>query len=393
MRRLATAIAACAGLLASVGAHADDGADHPAVASRSSPKKTVQTQPRTQFKAGNATRAKSPAHAALAENNPRGALRFLDDRTLSLSPGERSSVAGQAYFMLGRYAEARRELINAVRLRPSSAVDHYWLARTYAASGSPALAASRFEQAEWCGMETAELHYHWALALQAVGSPLGRVERRLCPAGAMPKPGDFALGGIIVAVTSDRPIEITLCEQNSALGHALRCVQLDPSCGDCWKLAGDIWLAAKEPGTASTMYAEAAELLKGKAKGACLLSWAECALSLGELDHYLSRMRDGLILSDKKMDSTRLAAAFDTVAAEVALRGELSRQIRYLKLAVELQSTPSRRIALAEALMQARDPAEALSHLRLAREEGPTAEQAQRIDAVTQQAGFFAAPP
>lgn len=393
MRRLALTIAAFAGLGAAAIVRANDAADEPAIAGRASARKTVQSQTRIQQGAKNSAPVKSPAHAALAENNPRTALRLLDDRTLRLSPGERSSVAGQAYFMLGRYAEARRELINAVRLRPSSAVDHYWLARTYAASGSPALAASRYEQAQWCGLETAELHYHWALALQAVGSPLGRVERRLCPAGARPKPGDFTLGGIIVAVTSDRPIEITLCEQNSALGHALRCVQLDPHCGDCWKLAGDIWLAAKEPGTASTMYAEAAELLKGKAKGDCLLAWAECALSLGELDNYLSRMRDGLILSDKKMDSARLAAAFDTVAGEVALRGELARQIRYLKLAVELQSTPSRRIALAEALMQARDPAEALAQLRLAREAGPTAEQSRRIEAATQRAGFFAAPP
>ncbi len=392
MPRLATALAACLGLWAAATVRADDGAEQPAASSRTS-KPSVAAKTRTTSQTKQTVRAKSPAHAALADNNPRGALRLLDDRTVRLTPGDRSSVAGQAYFMLNRFAEARRELINAVRLRPSSAIDHYWLARTYAASGSPALAASRYEQAEWCGMETAELHYYWALALQAVGSPLGRVERRLCPAGAQPKPGDFTLGGIIVAVTTERPIEITLCEQNSALGHALRCVQLDPTCGDCWKLAGDIWLAAKEPATASNMYAEAAELLKGKAKGVCLLSWAECALSLGQLDHYLSRMRDGLILSDKKMDSARLAAAFDTVAGEVALRGELSRQIRYLKLAVELQSTPTRRIALAEALMQARDPAEALSQLRAAREEGPTAEQTQRIDAVTQQAGFFAAPP
>jgi len=392
MRRLATAIAACAALVIAVTARAADGPNQPAVASRTA-SKSVAPQNLSLSRAQNSARAKSPVHAALADNNPRQALRLLEDRTLRLAPAERSSIAGQAYFMMGRFAEARRELINAVRIRPSFANDHYWLARTYAASGSPALAASRYEQAQWCGMETAELHYHWALALQAVGSPLGRVERRLCPAGAMPKPGDFTLGGIIVSVTSTVPIEITLCEQNSALGHALRCVQLDPTCGECWKLAGDIWLAAKEPGTASTMYAEAAELLKGKPRGECLLAWAESALSMGELDHYLSRMRDGLILSNKRMDSARLAAAFDTVAGEVALRGELSRQIRYLKLAVELQSTPSRRIALAEALMQARDPAEALSQLRLAREEGPTAEQARRIDTVTQQADFFAAPP
>lgn len=392
MRRLATAIAACAAVFTAAGVRAADGPDRPTAAGRA-PRKSTPAPELSHSPSRQSIRGKSPAHAALAENNPRNALRLLDDRTIRLTPAERNSVAGQAYFMLGKYTEARRELISAVRLRPSSAIDHFWLARTYAASGSPALAASRYEQAQWCGMETAELHYHWALALQAVGSPLGRVERRLCPAGAMPRPGDFTLGGVIVSVTSAPPIEITLCEQNSALGHALRCVQLDPTCGECWKLAGDIWLAAKEPGTASTMFAEAAELLKGKPRGECLLAWAQCALSLGELDHYLARMRDGLILSDAKMDSTRLAAAFDTVAGEVALRGELSRQIRYLKLAVELESTPSRRIALAEALMQARDPAEALAQLRLARENGPTAEQAQRIDAVTRQADFFAAPP
>jgi len=387
MRRPAMLIAACLGCFAVGVSRADEDVAGTAVATRKSAK---NHSPAHLTRGGH---AKSPVHAALADNNPRRALRLLEDRTIRLSPAEQHSVAGQAYFMLEKYSDARRELISAVRLRPTGAADHYWLARTYAASGSPALATSRYEQANWCGMETAELHYHWALALQALGNPLGRVERRLCPAGAMPRPGDFTLGGIVVAVTTSRPIEITLCEQNSALGHALRCVQLDAGCGDCWKLAGDIWLAAKEPATASTMYAEAAELLKGKAKGECLLAWAQCGLVQGELDHYLSRMRDGLILSDKQMDSARLAAAFDTVAGEVALRGELSRQIRYLKLAVELQSTPARRIALAEALMQARDPAEALSQLRVAREEGPSREQLARIDAATQQAGFFAAPP
>jgi len=387
MRRVATAIAVWASLTCVGVSRADDGSAGTAIATRTSarhhsPAHSIQPK----F-------AKSAVHAALAAEDPRKALRLLDERTIQLTPAERHSVAGQAYFMLGKFSEARRELISAVRLRPAGAVDHYWLARTYAASGSPALATSRYEQAHWCGMETPELHYHWALALQALGSPLGRVERRLCPAGAMPKPGDFTLGGIVVSITKETPIEITLCEQNSALGHALRCVQLDNDCGDCWKLAGDIWLAAKEPATASAMFAEAAELLRGKARGECLLNWAQCALSLGELDHYLSRMRDGLILLDKEVDSARLAAAFDTVAGEVALRGELSRQIRYLKLAVELKSTPTRRIALAKALMQARDPAEALSQLRVAREEDPTPRQLEQIEAATQQAGFFAAPP
>ena len=335
----------------------------------------------------------SPAHAALAAGNPRRALDLLQSRTCTLSPADRHSVAGRACFELGQFTEARRELLSAVRMRPNRAIDHYWLGRAYAASGSPALATNRFEQAHWSGLETAELHYHWALALQTIGSPLGRVQRRLCPAGALPKPGDLAMGGIVVSVDTNVPMHVVLCERNSALGHALRCVQLDPKCGDCWKLAGDIWFAAKEPGTASVMYEGAVGALAGKAKGDCLLQWARCALALGKLDDYLSRMRDGLILQGKEMDSARLAEAYDTAASEVSIRGDLARQIRYLKLAVELRPTAQRETALAEVLLQAHQPGDALAHLQAARELAPPAELRRRIDLAVARASFFTAAP
>ncbi len=319
-------------------------------------------------------------HAALAAGDPRRALEMLESRTLRLPLAERHSIEGRARFLLGDYALARRKLKSATRLRPAHAWDLYWLGRAYAASGMPALAATNFQEAHWNGLETADLHYHWALVLKSLNESLGKISQRRWPNDdTQPtKPGTRALGGLVVGPVLSRPGWVIISPPNSAIYQVHRAIALDPERGDALLLCGEIWAAADRHETAVSMFENAARRLKEEDLTQCHQCWAASLLAMGDFDGYLTQTRKSMRLTGG-VDSVLLAQCYDRVAREVARRGDLKRQIRYLTLSAELDPDVDRLIILADALLQAQRSGDAAGYLRQALQHNPTRGQRRKI--------------
>ena len=340
-----------------------------------------------------APRYPTPAHAALANGEPRRVLELLDAHAARLPLAERRSLEGRAYFLLGDYSKARKHLESAVGLRPNHAEDLYWLGRAYAASGLPSLAAARFEEAAWNGMQTADLHYHFATALLAMNQPLGRVSQKRVPekSAEAVEPGTFALGGFVIGTVITRPGRVVVSPPNSAIYQVYRALALDGERGEAWLLAGRIWSGAGRHEQAVACFARAAHKLPPEQAAAAYEGWAAGLLALGDLDGYLEQSWQCLRLKGRN-EAAELARCYDRAAAETARRGDLKGQVRYLKLGADLDPQVDRLLALADALLQGRKPDEAIRYLQLAKEQQPDRAQRQKIEQKMQIATYLAAP-
>ncbi len=335
----------------------------------------------------------SPAHAALAYGHPRRALEILDSRVSRLTPAERHAIAGRARLALGEFTAARRELTSATRMRPNRAEDQYWLGRALLAGGSPTLAAARFKKANWRGLDNAELHRYWAIALRDAGQRLGRIVRRTLPknTNTPPEPGTFAFGGIVLGSIPRRPETVAVSPPNSAIYHAYRALQLDPTGADALLLCAEIWAHANRHEEAVACYARAADRLGNADLVRCHEGWAESLLALGEFDDCLKHAKQAMKL-DGGIESGKLARCYDRTADRAARRGEAARQIRYLKLAAELQPDPERLIALSDALAESNQYVEAVTYLRNALDQQPSAYQQVTIQQRLSLATYLASP-
>jgi tetratricopeptide (TPR) repeat protein len=296
--------------------------------------------------------------------------------------------------LLGNHALARRKLEEAVHLRPKHPADLYWLGRAYAACGAPALAASRFQEANWNGLDTAEVHYHWAVALQSLGKLLGTLSQRQWPddAESPATPGSFVPGGLVVGPAPDRLGWVIVCPPNSALYQVYRALESEPQWGQALLSGAEVWAAANRHRQAVSLFVRAARHLEGEDLAArCHESWADSLLALGDLDGYLERTRQRIRLSDN-IDSAHLARCYDRAARQAAQRGDLRRQIRYLTFAVELEPAVHRLITLADALLQAQRSDDAHRYLQTALEQDPSRQQRRQILSRLQRTTHLASP-
>jgi tetratricopeptide (TPR) repeat protein len=356
------------------------------------------TAPATQpALASQSPRAEQPAtdvHAALAAGDAKEVLRLLESGNVRLHPAERASIDGRAHFLLGEYAEARRKLEAALRQRPNDAENRYWLGRVHAAAGMPALAVEKFQEANWNRLDTADLHYHWAVALKSLNELLGKVAQRAWrdDAAESPRPGALALDGLIVGDVPARPGWVLVSPPNSALYQAYRTVELEPKRGEAWRLCGEIWAALNRHEPAARAFEKAAPLLPSGDRSTCHEQWAQSLLAVGDFDGYLEQQHQRLELLGE-VNSKEMARCYDVAAREVARRGDLKRQVRYLTLAAELDSSDVERlISLADALLQAQRAADASRYLKTAMEQGPSREQRKQIQQRLQATAYLAAP-
>ena len=368
-------------------------ADASAPADRSPVKGNTQatSKPRAPGATG---RPSSEARAALAAGDAKRALELAESDTLRLSPAERFSIAGEAYFLLGDYPEARRKLEAALRQRPNNASDLYWLGRVQAAAGLPALAAARYEEAAWNGLDTADLHYRWALALKAGNELLGKITQYPPEKNAKeaPAPGTFTARGLVVGPVPSRPGWIVVSPPSSAIYQVHRAIELDAGQGDALLLCGEIWAAVNRHEQAAAAFARAAEHVDAKDLAKCRQEWAASLLVLGDLDGYLEQTKLRLSAAGN-VDSAELARSYDQAAREAARRGDLQRQIRYLTQAVELdEAGVDRLIGLADALMQVQRVEDAARYLRTALQHSPSRKQRKDIAERLQQATYLTSP-
>jgi tetratricopeptide (TPR) repeat protein len=332
--------------------------------------------------------------AALDSGDANGALDQLNSRTLEIPVEQRWLLEGRAHLILGDYAEARRKLESAVRARPKETSDLYWLGRVYESDGAPALAATQYQQAYWNGLTSADLHYHWAVALKASGQLLGELSRCTPPeeSQAAPKPGDLACGGVVIGLVASKPVKVIVSPPESAIYQVYQALTLEPERGDSLLLCAEIWSAARKHEEATATYARAAEKLqKAEDLARCHDGWRSSLLALGDFDGYLKHTTERMKATGN-VDSIELARCYAQAARAVAQRGELQRQIRYLTMSVELDPNVDRLIELSDALTSAQRIAESEQRLRKAQERNPTPAQQREIRRRLDDAKYLATP-
>ena len=337
--------------------------------------------------------APTPAHQALASGQPERALALLQSRVLQLPPAERHSIAGRAHLALRSFHTARRELTSAVRMRPHHAGDLHALGRALLGCKAPSLAATQFARAHWRGLNSAELHHHWAVSLRDSGRALGEVSLRKIPPGKdqTPAAGSFALGGVVLGAVPRRPGAVAVSPPNSALFHACRAVQREPDRAGSLLLCGELWSLADRHAQAIAMFEKAVNGLEKDDLIRCHRKWADSLFAERRFDEYLRHARAALRVQGG-LDSVLLAACYDRVAGQVALRGEPAAQVRYLKFAAELHPSPDRLIRLADALSQANDYIGAVSYLKKALDKRPTPKQRREIVQRIARTTYLASP-
>lgn len=337
---------------------------------------------------------------ALDDGDVDAAKAALNDRDAAFSDAERHLIRGRISLLELRWPAARRDLQAAVRAAPKRSETHYWLGRVYQADGAHALASTCYQEAFALGMGTCDLHLHWARALRDSGSALGgvlRMEWRERFEEA-PRTADFLPEGIVVGAVRGRSDVVIVAPKNSAVYQMHKAISIDPSRSDALIEAGELWASIDQHELAIIHYRRAAKRLgaaRSAAAGAALARchglWAESALALGRLDAYLDHTRTQMQLSGGT-DSAQLADCYGKAAAEASARGELQRQIRFLTFAVELQPTPARFIALADALMLANRPADAQTYLSRALESHPSRAERAQIRSRLARASYLASP-
>lgn len=318
---------------------------------------------------------------ALAEGDGHLALKLLANGTQAFSPAEHASAEGRARFLLNEYSEARRKLEQALRQNSGATNDLYWLGRTYLALGMPALAAARFEEANWNKLETADLHYYWAVALQSSGDLMGKISRQAVPEqSATPlASGVFSASGLVVGPVTMQLGWVVVSPPASAIFQVHRALEIDPNRGDAWFLCGEIWAALNRHEEAVAAFARAAPLLSSEELIRCYKAWAASLLILGDIEGNLEQVKK-LVELGEVSQMGELASAYERVARTAAQGGDLKRQIKYLTLAVEAQPTViGRFVALADALIQAQRMDDAIRYLRTASRLNPTSEERNEI--------------
>ncbi|MFH1420339.1 MAG: tetratricopeptide repeat protein [Planctomycetota bacterium] len=347
----------------------------------SSPPPRSVSDTRSRTSAAPSSRTTADIHAALESGRPREALEMLNSRTTDLRPVEKHSLEGRAYYLSGDLRQARHKLKAAVDERPKHAEDLYWLGRTYAKSNSPTLAATYYQRASWSGLDTADLHYDWAVALKEAGQLLGNISRR-------PQPGEedqrltcggFVREGLVIGEVPSQQGWVIVSPVNSAIYQVHRALALEPEQPEALLLSGEVWLAVKREKEAALAFARAFERLsKAEDLSRCHAGWAASLLALGDVAGYLKHARKGMQALGA-VDSTAMAACFASAAGAMARRGDLPKQIRYLTLSVELWPRVDRLIELADALVMAQRTHEANQYLKKALAQNPSAQERREI--------------
>lgn len=338
-------------------------------------------------------RAETDVAAAIDRGDADAALTVLADGPVQLADSRRLYWTGRALLIKGDHLQARRKLGAALKLRPGDTATRYWLGRAFQVAGAAATASDHFRRAHLDGLDSAELHHHWAEARRDMGQVLGRLVQVPWTDGdaPMPAPGERHGDGIVIGTAPRAADRLIIASDDSAVYRVSEALRRAPDSGHTLMLAGEIWAAADRHEVAIGFFQKAAERLAGPALAACHDAWSRCCLALADADGFLEHARRAMEAAGT-VDAERMARCYDRAADEAALRGQLSRQIQFLKIGVETRPAVDRCIRLADALLAAQRPADATTYLRLAEQHNPSREQRSAIAQRLSRTAFLTSP-
>lgn len=361
----------------------------PEIASQSRPAGTSSPPDPNNLRTSSVDRA----YEALDRGDADAAAAIISDRGLNLAAADRHAIEGRISFLRGRLSPARRSLQSAIKLNQRRADSHYWLGRVYQSDGAHALAVSSFQRAYTLGLDSCDLHLHWARSLNASDVVLGEVHQQAWNTEftSIPQIGLFAFDGIVVQHVRGRSDVVIVAPHRSAIYQVHKAIAIDPTRADVKCFAGELWAKVNQHRTAVELIESAVQMLKPADRARSHELLAASSLALGRLDRYIEHTKQHMQLSGG-VDAGRLAAAYDAAADEASARGLLKKQLGYLTFAAELDATLHRLIRLADALLLAQRAEDAHRYLTNALEIRPTRAERAEINQRLARTSFLTSP-
>jgi tetratricopeptide (TPR) repeat protein len=268
-------------------------------------------------------------------------------------------VRARVAFERGLPEAARRDLQQALRIRPGHAVDLELLARTHARCARWALAIESYQRAADAGLDTAELHLGLARAYLNRRILLGEITvMRL--AGA--EPGTLVDGGYVLEPAAGDDHVFRVCPPASAIYHLVAARIRGATGPTIDVLEADIWLEAGFYNRARTLYAKA-ETDRSDAQAAEFYErYARACLRIGHVDQGLRLLRTAVRLDPEACRSVLVDAHLE-VSRHASIDGDFKLALYHLRQAVASNpDSPELHRRLGDAYARQRDHVRANEH-------------------------------
>jgi tetratricopeptide (TPR) repeat protein len=285
-------------------------------------------------------------------------------------------LLAMAYSKTDRPHAARHSFQSAIRLRPTSAEDHYLLGNLYFTQRKFALAVESYAEAERFGHDAPEMHYRMATCYYELGNYVGRIETRTVIGG---KAGQAMDGVYLLDAVPDRPGRFRVAPKASAIYHLRRALDSGLDTAEIHLLHGDIWLASRHYARAVEIYRAIEHKVPPAEEAGFYRRFAEACLGVDDLEGYLGRLERAVALGGPA-EKVVLPEAYRKVADRYNAAGDLANYIRYLELAAkEAPESAELRYRLGNAYYEAGREQDASRSWRITLELDPGHPDRQRL--------------
>ncbi len=249
------------------------------------------------------------------------------------------------------FDEARGYYLEAIRLNPGFAGDHYQLANLHLAQGRFALAAESYERAAGFGIAEPMLHFQLASAYFNLRNNFGRITEVEVASG---EAGRIHGELYLLEPVPGQPQRFRAAARNSAIYHAALAVErgLEATADVAWLIA-NIYLSGHRYEEAYTRYRALEAGIAEEERALFLYYVAQAALGLGKDAEYVEALQEAVRLDPDAYGSS-LVEAYVTVAERADQAGDREQRVRFLERAVgESPETASLHLLLASAYADA----------------------------------------
>jgi tetratricopeptide (TPR) repeat protein len=240
-------------------------------------------------------------------------------------------MLAEAQYNLGENEKARKNFVEAIKLNPRSASDHYQLGNIYLAGNFFALAAESYRSALRLGMESPVLHYKLGSAYFNLRNYFGRVAVRTVRSGT---PGTISDRWYLIEAVPGSKDTFHCAPEDSAIYQVAKA--LADGLGDrpdIHVLRASIYLNGRRYQQAYQMFAKIGPTVPKEDKALFYFYFAEAAFGTGHYGEYLDLLGKAIELNPEAYKST-LVDAYQRVADQYNEAGKLDKYIEYLAKAV-----------------------------------------------------------
>ncbi len=247
-------------------------------------------------------------------------------------------LLAEAHYEKEDYNKARTYYLEATKLNPDSAGDHYQLGNIFLAQKRFAKAAQSYEKAEQLGFSSGVFHFKLASVYFNLHRYLGKVTKAQVVGG---KPGEIKSNMYLIDPVPGQKDTFYVAGNRSAVFQVAKAQKEGIDIFDIHFLEANIWLSARRYANANKIYGRLEDKVRPEDAGLFWYHWAQSALELGQYDAYLKRLMKAAEAEPDVYKST-LSDAYLIVANRYNSRGDRDRYVEFLVKAVNVNPLSAR---------------------------------------------------